>query len=243
MTPITTTLAGSGGSTPLSSGVVGYWHLSDLTDASGNSYTLTNLQNGGGANVSFVAGQVGNCASFNIVNSLSITNASGPLLAFSGAFTLATLWQTPDSTQNISIVHKGTDGTAGGEYGISYGSSVPTAIVTDSGGNIVGFALDTNTGDPGNAQWVLTFMWFNPSAGANGTVYIRSGKVAGSALNTEVSSALTGPRTVAGTDPFTIGGTGLSGVKIDETVAWNRVLSTADQNTIFTNVKAGSVPF
>lgn len=87
----------------------------------------------------------------------------------------------------------------------------------------------------------LTPCPFEPSAGANGTLYIRSGQVSGSVLNTALSGSLPGPRTVAGEEDFIFGNTGANSVKSDETVWWNRVVNTSNQDTFFANVTAGSV--
>jgi hypothetical protein len=66
---------GGGGSSSLTNGLLAFYNLSDLTDASGNGNTLTN--NG---DVTFSSGKIGNAATFNgnnyLNNSLFNYNAS-----------------------------------------------------------------------------------------------------------------------------------------------------------------------
>jgi hypothetical protein len=60
---------GGGGSSSLLTGLLAFYNLSDLTDASGNGRTLTN--NGG---VTFSSGKIGNAATFNGSNYLENNN-------------------------------------------------------------------------------------------------------------------------------------------------------------------------
>ena len=61
----------------LRAGLVAYWPLSDLSDATGNGFTLANNDGGGGA-VSFVPGKFGNCANFDGTNFLSCFGTLDP---------------------------------------------------------------------------------------------------------------------------------------------------------------------
>jgi hypothetical protein len=74
---------GGGGSSSLLTGLLAFYNLSDLTDASGNGNTLTNT-NG----VTFSSGKIGNAAVFNQSNRLQATIPSLAAMT-AGDFTVA----------------------------------------------------------------------------------------------------------------------------------------------------------
>lgn len=90
------TLSSIGGVGPLSSGLVGYWKMDEssgnLTDSSGNGYTLTN--NGA---TSFAAGRFGN-ASVHVPSTQYFSTAS----SISGVNSVS-FWAFPNSTTNYYI--------------------------------------------------------------------------------------------------------------------------------------------
>jgi hypothetical protein len=89
---------------PFPTGALAFWKLDDLTDAI-NGNTLTN--NG---YVPFVAGKIGDCAQFNLTNTLSNTSLSSPFNPDGefGEFTIS-IWINPSSFSNYQAFIGGTE--------------------------------------------------------------------------------------------------------------------------------------
>lgn len=218
----------------LLTGQVAYWHMTNTADASGNGNTLTNT---GG--VSFASnGQVGKCATFGPASQLEIANASA--LQFRGAaFGVGFIWSMIDTENDAFSITTGNNGDHV-EYQIAMlGGNMYFLMAADDGDPVL-VVQDTNLGTPGNGVRVLTFVWFDPTVGANGTGYVRSAKLSDSALNAAVSSAASGAVTLLGDGDFVIASN--EGNTIDEVLILNRILTNAEMVRWFTNVKAGNVP-
>ncbi len=234
-----TTFAGLGSSGPagdLTTGQIAYWHMEGLTDSSGNAHTLTN--NGA---VSFLNnGQVLKCATFDGSNQLEIAAVSAAAFHFDGAaFTIGFVWSLAVISDSATLFENSSGGNAQ-QFLIGTLSNSIYVAGSDTNGDPIGLTLDTNLANPGNNGKVLTIASFNPLVGTNGTLYIRSGRMADSALNAQLSTALEAP--LGGPADGDLYFKSDNGGKIDEVLVFNRVLSTADQDLWFTNVKAGNVP-
>lgn len=83
---------GGGGSSSLLTGLLAFYNLSDLTDASGNNRTLTN--NGG---VTFSAGKIGNAANFDGTNYFKVN--TGSLFSFASGITFSGWLKLTDQTE------------------------------------------------------------------------------------------------------------------------------------------------
>jgi hypothetical protein len=89
-------------------GAIGFWKLSDLTDISGNSNTLTNT-----GSAQFVSGKIGNCAQFNGSNYLGVASGLSPVLNPSGTFSVS-FWAYPTQLYNYcAFVSGGSSGSLG----------------------------------------------------------------------------------------------------------------------------------
>ena len=84
------------GEIPARTSMRGYWHLEDVSDASGNGNTLTNVNS-----VSFSAGKFNNCAAFSVAqNSKALVRTSNILSALNVANFTVSFWFKLNSTAN-----------------------------------------------------------------------------------------------------------------------------------------------
>lgn len=114
---------GGGGSSSLLTGLLAFYNLSDLTDASGNGNTLTN-NNG----VTFSAGKIGNAATFNGTNSYLRTTIPGLATATSGDFSIACWVFLNESAQADDYILSQPGGA-----GLRWGSNGHNAFIFNNG--------------------------------------------------------------------------------------------------------------
>lgn len=200
-------------------GLLAFWKLSDLTDASGNGHTLTNNNT-----VTVGAGKIGNAAEF----------ASGAYLSDSDF--LSTI---PSSGTYALWVYA----PATGVYGVvsRYDGSVTGGVqIYLEGGNIVGNPRDTSNYTISHAYPASE--WFHAAlTWSSGTMKLY---VNGALVATDTYGGIGSPANTA----FCLGASGDGGVggaplegKIDAAGVWNRALTSEEIAQLY-NAGAGVEP-
>lgn len=193
--------------------LLAFWKFNDLTDSSGNNYTLNN--NG---NVQFVAGKIGNCAQTDGSNYLSISH-----FTINGPF-------------SVSFWMKVTSGY--GNYNIAvnqYPGFIVFPTVPFDGSiqfsNFTSWAVSSPTGVIQSDTWHHYCLVTNNTSTA---LYIDGVNVASSSVHL---CSMANPQRVFGIFGNEIDGTygGNSKGSIDALGIWNRALSEQEVLTLYNN--------
>ena len=167
---------GGGGGGGLSSGLQAFYRLSDLTDASGNGNTLTNV---GG--VTFSSGKIGDCAIFN-ANGAGGKHLATPVSGGPGSGLTVSMWAKANSTSVAgSLIQSVTSDQNGWFMGIDAGTQRLYYLAGSGGwsaGDQFGSPLNDNT-------------WYHivKRADASGVKIYINGSEAGSWANNTWTSA------------------------------------------------------
>jgi len=198
---------------------IAFWKLSDLTDSSGNSNTLTNS-----GSAQFVSGKVGDCVQFNTSNYLRNTALSTPLNPDGpdGEFT-ASIWINPSSFSNYQAFLGAPSG--GGFIIHTDASGAIYCNETTAGDAFVSSTLQLN-------QWQHVVFVKSNSSGYRTKVWYNG---------TQVYDQLTNNRSNydASVTDITLGNYGGLGFpyngKLDAVGLWNRELTDQEIATLYNN--------
>lgn len=208
-----------------------YWSLSGLTDERPAANTLTN--NGG---VTFVAGKVGNAASFDSSLSENLSHASNASLQSGDIDLTVTAWANLGTLgANRNVVGKW--GTLNFEW-ILYYDPISTAfqIAVSGDGTTVTTLTATTFGTPSTGTWY--FLAFRHNATTNEI------KIT---VNTTTDTASYSAGLFVGTAAFILGaddrGLGFFNGLVDEVGFWkNRVLTDAELAQLYNNAGGLAYP-
>jgi hypothetical protein len=177
------------------SDLLAFWKLDDLTDSSGNGYTLTNNNS-----VTFGAGKIGDAAQFDGSNYLTAS-----ILALGGSFTLS-FWLNPSTTSGYrNVLTWRSDGTGS----IGYNGTI--YWYADNGG----FLVQSSSGIIQTSVWQHVVLTCNANSM---TIYHNGVSVAtGTDTNTRTATNLT-------IGAFTNGSEAVVG-DLDAVGIWLRALS------------------
>lgn len=170
--------------------------------------------------------------------------------------TLGMVWRLADNTSNPQMSTKG--GTLSREWRWQYISGSGMSLAFGKGDNNSCTAVGdyTNAGSTGqvaNDTWAIHFVWFDANASANGTTYIQGALQSQPTLNTWNGNPYTnavansaGTRGAPNTGNLAFGqayGTlNAKGSRCNGLWVWNRQLTAAERQAIWTAILAGSDP-
>jgi hypothetical protein len=213
----------------LNSDLKAFWKLEDLTDSSGNAYTLTN-NNG----VSFSTGKIGDCADFSAGSWFT----ADPIPLTGRSATISYWVKTPTMTGGFGgySLPFNTNSCIGG-YIAAVGGAHPAGCVA------VDVVYDGSTVNRVQGDIPIDDDTWNHvcliSDGITGKLYINN------VLDQEetlVSGAFEGNDSSTAINGNTDGSFGAAAIKFDAMGVWNRALSDAERNYIY-NSGNGIEPF
>jgi hypothetical protein len=220
--------------------LVSYWKLDenspgigaitryDSIAASANHLTDTN-------NVPSSPGIIGNGAQFTIASSQRLTIASNASLQVTNAdFTLA-CWvkfnALPATTTQVLVGKiNSTSALSTTEYGLQLSNASPGRFrMNISDGSNVGGSFSNTTVTPSTGVWYFVIGWYDSVADL-GHLQVNNG--------TDVTNSYAFG-TFAGSNAFSIGGTGTAGqyasAVVDEVGFWKRVLTATERTFLYNN--------
>jgi hypothetical protein len=216
---------------PLLNDLVAYWKLDETSstrfDSTPNSNDLTD--NG---SVGSGIGKVGNAASFNGTNFLSVSSSD---LNANPSITLA-FWAKPDNVTIQGLVTKWPNAIGQRSYQAIIVSNRYQFWVSGDGSNASATVVANSYGVPSTGVFQFVVCWYDHTAG---TINIQVND--GTVDTTSYSGGIFG-----GTGIFRVGilgsGSFYDGL-IDEIGVWNRVLTAAERTQLYNSGSGLTYPF